>query len=142
MTTTPKRPLQRLTSSTQRPSESKGALPLLSFDSDSHVYTYDGVPVMSVTQVLKHLFPQKYKGVPKNVLERAKDHGNKIHSMIEEYALTHSEDSRYNLIFEGINYEMLEKEHNILITSCDPGSLGDFIHHVIGQKHMTGEWIS
>ena len=83
------------------------------------MYEYDGVPVMSVTQILRHVFPQKYRGIPKSVLDRAADRGNSIHAMIEEYALTHSEDSKYNLIFEGINYELLEKENGILITSCE-----------------------
>lgn len=74
---------------------------------------------MSVTQILKHVFPRKYAGVPQKVLDAAKDRGNEIHEKIERFAMSHSDDDRYDLIFSGINYETLESAHSIIITSCE-----------------------
>lgn len=54
----------------------------LAFDAASHRYTLDGVPVPSVTQVLKSTGYIRLDGVPPAVLERARDRGERVHKAL------------------------------------------------------------
>lgn len=119
MTTTPRRRLPKPTSSTQRQNKTEGAIPPLSFDPNSHTYWYGDESVMSVTQILKHVFPAKYRGVPAEYLERAAERGNIIHGLIETYAINQTDDARYDMLLEGINYDLIESKHDIIVTSVE-----------------------
>lgn len=120
MTTTQRKALQRLTSSTQRQSENEGETPLLlRFEPNSHTYWYGDETVMSVTQILKMVFPMKYRGVPAEYLERAAERGNIIHGLIEDYAINQTDDARFNMLLEGINYDLIERQKDIVVTSCE-----------------------
>lgn len=58
----------------------------VSFDKDSHVYTYNGKILSGVTSMLeRNVFPGKYEGVPKDVLAKAASRGSDIHNEIEVY---------------------------------------------------------
>lgn len=86
---------------------------------ENHVYTVGNKHVISVTQILSRLFPKKYENVPETVLNRAAERGNKIHELIENYALMQTDETRMDMELEGINYAMLEKENHISIQSSE-----------------------
>ena len=58
---------------------------MLEYFDDEHMYLVDGVIVPSITQVLKHRFGGKYKGVSKPVLQKASEKGTMVHEAIENY---------------------------------------------------------
>lgn len=53
------------------------------FDRDKHEYTLNGQKISGVTPVIGWLFPDTYKGIPQQVLNRAADHGSMIHAKVE-----------------------------------------------------------
>ena len=56
----------------------------VSFDENSHTYHLDGVALSGITGMIKkHLFPDKYKDVPEETLNNAKDRGSVIHKLCE-----------------------------------------------------------
>lgn len=85
------------------------------FNEQHHTYTLPGGRVLSgVTSLIKAvLFPDKYKGIPEDILKRAADRGTAIHNECEnidllgEYAL--SSDSSP----EARAYQRLKYEHAI-----------------------------
>jgi hypothetical protein len=54
----------------------------LAFDPATHSYTLGGLPVPSVTQVLKQTGYIRLDGIPEPVLERARDRGDRIHKAL------------------------------------------------------------
>lgn len=64
-----------------------------------------------------------YKGVPKSNLERASKYGNKVHELIEDYALGKYEGQPEDAEgYEGIalrRFHDLANENDIVITSCE-----------------------
>jgi hypothetical protein len=56
---------------------------MIEYIDEAHLYLLDGVIIPSVTQLLEKVFPDKYKGIPKEILERKANYGSKVHSMIE-----------------------------------------------------------
>lgn len=58
---------------------------VLEFVEESHTYIYDGVILPSVTQLIKKRYPDKYKGVPFFVLNRAAAAGTAVHEAIERF---------------------------------------------------------
>lgn len=61
---------------------------MIKFDAESHTYTNDGVVLPSVTQIVTAVLGKSFENVPKRVLKEKADYGQRIHSWIEEYALT------------------------------------------------------
>lgn len=57
----------------------------VSFDANTHTYLLYGQPLKGVTPIVKWMFPDTYRGIPDDVLKKAADHGNLIHSKIEMY---------------------------------------------------------
>lgn len=55
----------------------------IEFIEKEHIYLVDGVIVPSVTQLLKKLFPCKYKNIPKKILEDKSIYGVELHKFIE-----------------------------------------------------------
>lgn len=56
---------------------------MLEFDKENHIYLKDGLILKSVTQILKELFPLKYDGIPKEILENKSIYGTELHKFIE-----------------------------------------------------------
>ena len=56
---------------------------MLEFIEESHTYIKDGIILKSVTQILQELFPEKYDGIPKKILEKKSKYGTEIHKFIE-----------------------------------------------------------
>ena len=57
----------------------------LIYHDDTHSYYVNGEKCISVTQLLKHKFSNKYDGVSEAVLNKAAIRGNKVHESIEMY---------------------------------------------------------
>lgn len=58
---------------------------VLEYFDDEHIYLVDGIQVPSVTTVVKAMFEDKYKDVPKDVLQKAADAGTELHKKIEDF---------------------------------------------------------
>ena len=55
----------------------------LEFDEETHTYIKNGIILKSVTQILQELFPEKYDGIPKKILEEKSKYGTDVHKFIE-----------------------------------------------------------
>lgn len=55
----------------------------IEFLEKEHLYLVDGILVPSVTQIIKKIFPDKYKGIDKKILNKASEFGTKGHQIIE-----------------------------------------------------------
>jgi hypothetical protein len=54
------------------------------YDSVEHKYYYNGVEISGLTKHIKRLiFPDQYDGIPKSVLDKAKDYGHLVHEICE-----------------------------------------------------------
>lgn len=58
---------------------------MIEYIEEEHLYLLDGIIIPSVTQLLEKVFPDKYKGIPKEILERKATYGTKVHQLIEDY---------------------------------------------------------
>ena len=56
---------------------------MIEFLEEQHLYLVDGILVKSVTQILQLIFPDKYKGIDKKVLNKKATFGTNGHSIIE-----------------------------------------------------------
>lgn len=60
--------------------------PRVLFDAVTHTYTLDGNVLSGITSVLHdRLFPDQYRGVPEEVLNKAAQRGTRVHTAIELY---------------------------------------------------------
>lgn len=56
------------------------------YDETKHTYTLEGKPLKGITGMLsRHLFPNKYEGIPDHIMEAARERGKRIHAEIEMY---------------------------------------------------------
>lgn len=56
---------------------------MIEFLEKEHIYLLDGVIVPSVSEILHFIFPDKYKNVDLNVLNKKAEYGSKVHEAIE-----------------------------------------------------------
>ena len=56
---------------------------MIEFIEEGHIYLKDGIIVPSVSEILHHIFPDKYKGIPNWVMEKKAEYGTKVHYAIE-----------------------------------------------------------
>lgn len=56
---------------------------MVEYIEETHTYLVNGIIVPSVTQLLQFKFPDKYKGVPKQILNDKAEYGTKVHKLIE-----------------------------------------------------------
>ena len=94
---------------------------------DSHVYLVEGKIVLSVTQILSTIFPNKYKGIPEFILKNKAIYGSKIHETIEMYEINKQvmqEDEAYTIAIMDLDYIQdasfnqylkIKKEHQIQV---------------------------
>ena len=88
------------------------------FDAESHTYTLGDKKLQGITGMIsRQLFPGKYDGVPKFVMNRAADKGSKIHSDCELADLTGImnciEAENYTFERQNAGYEPLENEYTV-----------------------------
>lgn len=63
---------------------------MLEFIENEHLYLKNGILVKSVTQILQLIFPDKYKNVDKNILNKKAEFGTTGHSIIEHLDISNS----------------------------------------------------
>ena len=56
---------------------------MIEFIEDGHIYLKDGVIVPSVSEILHFIFPDKYKNVDKEILNKKAEYGSTVHLAIE-----------------------------------------------------------
>ena len=98
---------------------------MIEFDEQKHIYTVDGIETVSVTRIVSQIFPRKYEGVSEEVLKKAADYGTSVHTALQNYIENRSDDYKYDLLLNGINYDVLEKENCI-----EPVSLEEMVAYV------------
>ena len=57
---------------------------MIEFLEKEHIYLKDGMIIPSVSEILHFIFPDKYKNVPKNILNKKANYGTKVHEAIEK----------------------------------------------------------
>lgn len=88
----------------------------LIFDEPTHTYWCNGVKCISVTQLLKFKFPNKYDGIDPDVLKKAAEEGTKLHEAIEMYE-TYGIPSEELQEFR--NYLFLKKAFGFNVVECE-----------------------
>lgn len=58
---------------------------MIDFLEEPHIYLVDGVITPSVSEILHYIFPDKYKGVNRKILNKKAEYGTTIHESIEMY---------------------------------------------------------
>lgn len=58
---------------------------MIEFIDKPHIYLVNGVITPSVSEILHFIFPDKYKGVSKHILNRKAQYGTTIHESVEMY---------------------------------------------------------
>lgn len=56
---------------------------MIEFIEEGHIYLMDGVIIPSVSEILHFIFPNKYAGIDKEILNKKAEYGSKIHEAIE-----------------------------------------------------------
>lgn len=91
---------------------------MIEFIEESHIYLYDGVIIPSVSEILQFIFPDKYKNVDLNILNKKAEYGSKIHEAIEclekEYSCI-MPDLDSTQWFSINQYNRLKKKYNIKV---------------------------
>ena len=82
---------------------------MITFLEEPHIYLVDGVITPSVSEILHFLFPNKYKGVDKKILNKKAEYGTTIHESIEMYETnikTMKLDEAFGVVVQakGLNY--------------------------------------
>ncbi len=82
---------------------------MIDFIEKPHIYLVDGIITPSVSEILHFIFPDKYKGVDKAILNRKAEYGTTIHQSIETYEMwlkeTNPDDAfKTTVCDENLNY--------------------------------------
>ena len=87
---------------------------MIEYVDEAHLYLYNGVIIPSVSQVLREkVFPNKYKNVPKWILEKKASYGTEVHEDIEKLEAGEVIEVSSVYINEGLKqYGKLKKEYN------------------------------
>jgi hypothetical protein len=92
----------------------------IEFISEGHLYLYCGMIIPSVSDILKFIFPNKYKDVPDYILQNKAEYGSLVHELVEqlENGKTIEElkqDYEFNYIVEASleQHLRLKKEYEI-----------------------------
>ena len=93
---------------------------MLEFIEKEHLYLYEGVIIPSVSEILKFIFPNKYEGIPKWILENKAEYGTLVHKLCEELDLGKSfeelkQEYDFNYIIEASlkQHLKLKEKYNI-----------------------------
>lgn len=80
------------------------------FNSGSHTYSLNGVALSGITGMInRQLFPDKYKAIPENILNKAAEKGHSIHEVceiIDDLGVEHHSD-------EAHNYQLLKEQFGL-----------------------------
>lgn len=87
---------------------------MIEFIEQEHIYLKDGIILPSVSEILHFIFPDKYKNVDKEILNKKAEYGSTIHKAIE--CIENNEElPQLNFIQEESikQYLKLKKKYNI-----------------------------
>ena len=56
---------------------------MIEFIEEEHLYLYDGIIIPSVSEILHFIFPDKYKNVDKEILNKKAEYGSTVHLAVE-----------------------------------------------------------
>lgn len=91
---------------------------MIEFEELSHTYWVDGMQVPCVSDILHFIFPNKYKDVPKEILEKKAVYGSQLHRAIEclEQGL---KLPKLNYVQEESieQYKKIKEENNLVVIS-------------------------
>jgi hypothetical protein len=92
----------------------------LEFICEEHLYLYEGVIIPSVSEILRFIFPNKYKDIPQEVLNSKAEYGTLVHKLCEELDLGKSfeelkQEYDFNYIIEASlkQHLKLKEKYNI-----------------------------
>lgn len=89
---------------------------MIEFIEQEHIYLKDGIIVPSVSQILHFIFPDKYKNVDKEILNKKAEYGSTIHKAIECLENSEAMPSLTFIQEESIKqYLKLKKKYNIAV---------------------------
>lgn len=71
---------------------------MIEFLEEPHLYLKNGILVKSVTQILGLIFPDKYKGIDKKVLNKKANFGTEGHGIIEKLDVTNLEEAKQEVL--------------------------------------------
>ena len=58
---------------------------MIEFIEDGHIYLNEGVIIPSVSDIVKFVFPDQYKGIPEYILNHKASYGTRVHELAEAY---------------------------------------------------------
>ena len=93
----------------------------LEYLDDSHTYLYEGVILPSITTIIGGLeqFKDKYAGIPERVMEKARQRGNRLHEIIEEYETQGIEEVEEEHKTFLLDYKFLNKMYKFKVLECE-----------------------
>lgn len=111
---------------------------MLEFIEESHTYIKDGVILPSVSDILKFIFPDKYAGIPQEILNKKASFGTTVHASVEAYEsgkpmpeMNYIEDACFE------QYLHLKGKHNISVLSQEV--MVSFLDLYAGRYDMTAD---
>ena len=119
---------------------------MLEYIEETHQYLYNGILIPSVSGILhKYLFKDKYKDIPKNILNAKAEYGSILHKAIED--LENFKEYKTTSIYQKLSIEQyldLKIKHKILVTKqeemvCYKGIYAgrfDMIANVNGENSL------
>lgn len=87
---------------------------MVEFIEEGHIYLKDGIIIPSVSEILRYIFPNKYDGIPKCVLDKKAEYGTKVHYAIE--CIEKNEEMPVLNIYQEISikqYKKIKEENKI-----------------------------
>lgn len=91
---------------------------MIEFIEEEHIYLYDGVIIPSVSEILHFMFPDKYKNVDKEILNKKAEYGSKVHEAIECLEQDKTMPGLDNMQEFSINqYKRLKDKYNLEVQS-------------------------
>ncbi len=110
---------------------------MIEFIEEQHIYLVDGIITPSVSEILRFIFPDKYKSIPQHILDNAARFGTNVHTAIEmfetdkDYTLTDEERAVFD------KYLVLREKHNINPTKLE--QLVSYKDKYVGRLDMIAD---
>lgn len=87
----------------------------IEFIEQEHIYLYCGVIIASVSEILRFIFPNKYKDVPQEILDSKAEYGTLVHKYTEMLDNNEELPSMNYIIESSINqYKKLKEKKEYL----------------------------
>lgn len=94
------------------------AIPKIDFDEEQHLYSYMGMKLPSVTQIMEPMSLMLYRDVPADALEAAADRGTRAHEQVSnfvKYGIVESDEDTQPYVEAFIRFQ--EEHHPVWVAS-------------------------